>query len=133
MIDPGSMVFDNPEQYGYKLLYKNLEEYIAWLSKPSWHQWLNYETLVADKNAIVEMIHRSIEFTIDQREKYRFYSGERAYFERCKIEADRAVVKKVDEIMEIKDPDERMRNIIQLRRTLDEMEKNGWFFHNKRR
>lgn len=133
VIDPGSRAFDNPEKYGYKLLYKNLEEYISWLSKPSWHQWLNYETLVADKNAIIEMIHSSIEFTIDQREKYRFYSSEQAYFERCKIEADRAVIKKVDKIMDIKDPDERMRNIITVRRTLDEMEKNGWFFNNKGR
>lgn len=133
VIDPGSKAFDNPEKYGYKLLYKNLEEYISWLSKPSWHQWLNYETLVTDKDAIIEMIHSSIEFTIDQREKYRFYSSEQSYFERCKIEADRAVVKKVDKIMDVKDPDERMRQIITVRRTLDEMEKNGWFFHNKGR
>jgi B12-binding domain/radical SAM domain protein len=133
VIDPGSRAFDYPRKYGYKLHYKNLEEYIAWLSKPSWHQWLNYETLVADKDTIVEMIHRSIEFTIDQREKYRFYSSEQAYFERCKIEADRAVVKKVDKIMDIKDPDERLRSIITMRKTLDEMEKNGWFFLNKGR
>ena len=133
VIDPGSRAFDDPEQYGYKLLYKNLEEYIEWLSKPSWHQWLNYETLVADKSTIVEMIHSSIEFTIDQREKYRVYSSEQAYFERCKIEADRAVINKIDEIMDIKDPDERMRNIITVRKTLDEMERNGWFFHNKGR
>ncbi len=128
VIDPGSRAFDDPEQYGYRLLYKNLEEYIEWLSRPSWHQWLNYETIVADRNTIVEMIHRSMEFTIDQREKYRFYNRQEAYFERCMIEADRVVVKNIDRIMDIKDPDERNRKIIMIRKNLDEMMKRGMVF-----
>ena len=128
VVDPGSRAFDDPEQYGYRLLYKNLEEYIEWLSRPSWHQWLNYETIVADRNTIVEMIHRSMEFTIDQREKYRFYNRQEAYFERCMIEADRVVVKNVDRIMDIKDPDERNKKIIMMRKNLDEMLKRGMVF-----
>jgi B12-binding domain/radical SAM domain protein len=35
LLDPGSAAFDNPEKYGYKLLYRSLEEYIAGLSGPS--------------------------------------------------------------------------------------------------
>ena len=128
VLDPGSRAFDNPGKYGYKLLYKNLEEYISWLSKPSWHHWLNYETAVAGKHEIVEMIHRSVEFTIDQRERYGIYSNGEAYYEKCMVEADRAVIKKIDQIMEIKDPGERMRNIISVRLTLDEMEKRRMFF-----
>ena len=128
VLDPGSKAFDDPEQYGYRLLYKNLEEYIEWLSKPSWHQWLNYETIAADRNTIVEMIHRSMEFTIDQREKYRFYNRQEAYFERCIIEADRVVVNNIDRIMDIKDPDERNRKIIMIRKNLDEMLKRGMVF-----
>ncbi len=128
VIDPGSRAFDDPEQYGYRLLYKNLEEYIEWLSRPSWHQWLNYETIVADRNTIVEMIHRSMEFTIDQREKYRFYNRQEAYFERCLIEADRVVVKNIDRIMDIKDPEERNRKIIMIRKNLDEILKRGMVF-----
>ena len=128
VLDPGSKAFDDPEQYGYRLLYKNLEEYIEWLSKPSWHQWLNYETIAADRNTIVEMIHRSMEFTIDQREKYRFYNRQEAYVERCIIEADRVVVNNIDRIMDIKDPDERNRKIIMIRKNLDEMLKRGMVF-----
>jgi len=44
------------------------------------------------------------------------------------VEADRAIVKKIDEIMKIKNPDERMRNVITLRLTMDEMEKRRMFF-----
>ncbi len=128
VLDPGSMAFDSPRKYGYRLLYKNLEDYIAGLSKPSWHQWLNYETLVANRDEIIEMIHRSIEFTIDQREAYRFYSSGEAYFERCMVEADRAIIKRVDKIMDIKDPEERLKNIIAMRKTLDELEKRRMVF-----
>lgn len=128
LLDPGSMAFDSPEKYGYKLLYRTLEEYAEHLSRPSWHQWLNYETLVADRKKIVDMIQRSIEFTIDQREKYGFYSREEAYYERCRVEADRVVINKVDRIMDIKDPDERMRQIITTRINLDELEKRKMVF-----
>lgn len=128
LLDPGSMAFDSPEQYGYKLLYNTLNKYLEWFSKPSWHQWLNYETMVSDKTAIVDMIQRSIEFTIDQREKYGFYSREEAYYERCRVEADRVVINKVDRIMELEDPDERMKQIIITRRNLDELEKRRMVF-----
>jgi len=128
VLDPGSRAFDSPEQYGYKLLYKTLEEYIGGLSNPSWHQWLNYETLVSDRRTIVDMIQRSIEFTIDQREKYGFYSREEAYYERCRIEADRVVISRVDQIMELKDPEERIREIIVTRKNLDELEKRRMVF-----
>lgn len=128
LLDPGSLAFDSPEQYGYKLLYRTLEEYVEYLSRPSWHQWFNYETLVADRKKIVDMIQRSIEFTIDQREKYGFYSREEAYYERCRVEADRVVIKKVDRIMDLKDPDERMKQVIITRRNLDELEKRKMVF-----
>ncbi len=128
LVDPGSMAFDSPEEHGYKILYKTLGEYAEWLSKPSWHQWLNYETLVSDKSTIVDMIQRSIEFTIDQREKYGFYSEGEAYYEKCRVEADRVVIDKVDRIMDLEDPDERLRQIIITRRNLDELEKRRMVF-----
>lgn len=131
VLDPGSRAFDSPGKYGYRLLYKNMEEYIKGLSLPSWHQWLNYETLVSDKKTIVDMIQRSIEFTIDQREKYGFYNREQAYYERCMVEADRAVVDRADQIMGMKDPDERIKKIIIMRKNLDELEKHRMVFPEK--
>lgn len=43
-LDPGSRAFENPQQYGYKLFYKTLEEHRQALLAPSWKYILNYET-----------------------------------------------------------------------------------------
>ncbi len=99
VLDPGSMAFDNPEKYGYKLLYNNLEEYIAGLSRPSWHQWLNYETPQLDSAGLVDVIISTVEFAINQREKTGVYSFYEALAERLKADADRTIVREVDQIM----------------------------------
>jgi radical SAM superfamily enzyme YgiQ (UPF0313 family) len=121
LLDPGSRAFDFPEKHGYKLLYNNLEAYIEGLSQPSWHQWLNYETELLDKNAIVELILQSIEFTIDQRETYGFYNSSEANYERARVEADRVIAKEVDHIMKVENQKERRIRIIALRRNLDSL------------
>ena len=43
-LDVGSMVFDNPEKYGYKLRAKTLEEHRARMTMPSWKHIMNYES-----------------------------------------------------------------------------------------
>lgn len=127
VLDPGSRAFDNPEACGYKLLYKNLEEYVEALSQPSWHQWLNYETQLVDKHAIIAMIQQSMDFVIDQREASGFYGGPEAYYERCRVEADRVVVEVIDAFQQL-DPAERQARIVGVRRNLDNLEKTRMTF-----
>jgi radical SAM superfamily enzyme YgiQ (UPF0313 family) len=43
-LDPGSRGFEAPEQHGYHLLARTLEEHRQLLVQPSWKQILNYET-----------------------------------------------------------------------------------------
>jgi len=43
-VDPGSQVFDQPEEFGYKLLFHTLEEHRQALLAPAWSYMLNYET-----------------------------------------------------------------------------------------
>ena len=128
VLDPGSLAFDQPEKFGFKLLYKNFEAYLEGLSQPSWHQWLNYETELCDKDAILEMIFKSTEFTIDQREKYGFFGSQEAYYERCRIEAERVVVKEIDKTMKLDKQNEREFRIVSMRRNLDELEKRRMVF-----
>jgi len=52
-LDPGSMVFEEPEKYGYRLLYKTLEEHRKALLAPSWKYILNYETQWMTRDEIV--------------------------------------------------------------------------------
>jgi len=52
-LDPGSMVFEEPEKYGYRLLYKTVEEHRKALLAPSWKYILNYETQWMTRDEIV--------------------------------------------------------------------------------
>lgn len=128
VLDPGSKAFDAPGEFGFKLLYKTFEEYHAALSQPSWHQWLNYETHLRDKSAILEMIFQSTEFTINQREQYGFFGAQEAYYERCKVEADRVLVKELDSIMKLENQNEKERRIVSLRMNLDKLENRRMVF-----
>jgi B12-binding domain/radical SAM domain protein len=52
-LDPGSMVFEEPENYGYRLLHKTVEEHRKALLAPSWKYILNYETQWMTRDEIV--------------------------------------------------------------------------------
>jgi B12-binding domain/radical SAM domain protein len=43
-LDPGSLAFEEPERYGYRLFHRTLEEHRRALLQPHWRDVLNYET-----------------------------------------------------------------------------------------
>ncbi|RLG93797.1 hypothetical protein DRO27_05690, partial [Candidatus Bathyarchaeota archaeon] len=43
-LDPGSIIFENPREHGYELLYKTLRDHKDALYQPSWKLYLNYQT-----------------------------------------------------------------------------------------
>jgi B12-binding domain/radical SAM domain protein len=58
-LDPGSKVFEDPERFGYQLLYHTLEEHRKALLKPSWKYMLNYQTNWMNRDQIVEVTYES--------------------------------------------------------------------------
>jgi B12-binding domain/radical SAM domain protein len=58
-LDPGSMVFDNPEAYGYTLRAHTLEEHRQLLLEPSWKHILNYEPDRMTRSEMVDTIYES--------------------------------------------------------------------------
>jgi hypothetical protein len=58
-LDPGSRVFENPKEYGYRLFCHTLEEHRKALLEPSWKQMLNYETEWMTRDEIVESTYQS--------------------------------------------------------------------------
>ncbi len=55
LLDPGSLAFDRSTSYGYRLVFKNLEDYIKGMSLPSWHQWISYETKFLNRDEITKL------------------------------------------------------------------------------
>ena len=58
-LDPGSLAFENPEKYGFKLFYKTLEEHCQALIQPSWKYLLNYETEWMNRDEIVDATYEA--------------------------------------------------------------------------
>ena len=58
-LDPGSCVFENPEEFGYKLFFRKLEEHRRALLSPSWKQMLNYETKWMRRDEIVQSTYKA--------------------------------------------------------------------------
>ena len=52
-VDPGSLAFEHPQTYGYRIFYRTLEEHRRALLEPSWQFTLNYETRWMSRAEIV--------------------------------------------------------------------------------
>jgi len=53
-LDPGSLAFEHPIRYGYRLFYRTLAEHREALLQPSWKYMLNYETRWMSRDEIVQ-------------------------------------------------------------------------------
>jgi B12-binding domain/radical SAM domain protein len=59
-LDPGSAAFENPEQFGYRLRFRTLEEHRVALTAPSWKEMLNYETEWMTRDQIVAATYEAM-------------------------------------------------------------------------
>ena len=105
-VDPGSPAYDSPEKYGYNLLFNNLEEYIEGLSKPAWHQWLNYETKLLDKSKLIDYIYESIDYSIEQGEKLGLWDDIVKNRKLILNKIDKIVTDEIDNIYSLDNPAE---------------------------
>ncbi len=120
LLDPGSLAFDLPTSYGYRLIFKNLEDYIEGMSLPSWHQWISYETKWLNRDLITKLIIDSLEYSINLRERCGFYSRYEAATARfCFVEAGKETVAVVNEAMNIRDERERLKRLKSFSEFLD--------------
>jgi B12-binding domain/radical SAM domain protein len=58
-LDPGSPIFENPRQYGFRRLLTTLEEHRRALEEPSWEFIMNYETDWMSRRDIAEVTYEA--------------------------------------------------------------------------
>jgi B12-binding domain/radical SAM domain protein len=113
LLDPGSLAFDYPEKYGYKLIFKNFQDHYNALSKPSWHQWINYETKYFNRKDIANFILKALEYLNFIEEKYSLISDiairNRINYKRFKIKIDKFIMEEIEEIEKMKGNEKRDR------------------------
>jgi hypothetical protein len=109
LLDPGSLAFDRAASYGYRPVFKSLEDYISGLSLPAWHQWISYETKFLDRAAIAKLTIDSLEYSINLRERVGFYNRAEARLARFSfVEAGKQTIDVVNQAMQIEDEQERL-------------------------
>jgi len=111
LLDPGSLAFDFPEMHGYKLVFRNLEDYYRGLSNPSWHRWISYETQFLSKQDLAEITLQSLEYLTFLEEKYAFVSDtptrNELSYRRFKLKVDRLTMEEVNDLSAVEDVHER--------------------------
>jgi B12-binding domain/radical SAM domain protein len=113
-IDPGSIVFESPEEHGYRLLFKDAESHRQAMLQPGWKYFLNYETRWLNRDEIVSSTYEAalalnkVKASHGLISKSVFDSVEK----RVKFSLD--TVKEIDEAMKL-DTAERQKRIDRLR------------------
>lgn len=120
LLDPGSLAFDYSEEFGYKLVFRRLEDYIKGMSMPSWHQWISYETKFLDRAEIANLTIKLIEHSINLREKYGIYDRAQALRERIYyVFANKLIMKEVEKAMQHQNEFERQQKLKMLKEMVD--------------
>jgi B12-binding domain/radical SAM domain protein len=106
-LDPGSIAFENPEKYGYRLLARTLEEHRARLASPNWRDVLSYETVNMTREQIVETSYDAADRLNQVRVEVGLMTAEELKVREERSHDARLLMKEVDLAMAIKDPAER--------------------------
>ena len=111
-LDPGSSVFEEPEKYGYRLLYRTVEEHRQALLSPSWKYILNYETEWMDRDAIVYSTYEAGKRLNRLKAEFGLVSRKTADSIERRIGKAVQMMKEIDRIMALPDPKERERALM---------------------
>ncbi len=106
-LDPGSTVFEEPEKFGYRLLYRTVEEHRQALTTPSWKYILNYETEWMDRNEIVASTYESGRRLNRLKAEFGLIDRKTAEAVDLRIERALRMMEEIDRIMAIPDLKER--------------------------
>lgn len=98
-LDPGSLGFEQPERYGYRILFRTFEEHRRALLAPSWKYTLNYETEWMTRQQIVDTTYEAILRLTRLKAGYGFISTEAADLAERRILAGREMMKRIDDIL----------------------------------
>lgn len=104
LLDPGSLAFEYPSKYGYKLVLKSLVDHYLAFNKPSWNQWINYETKSFSRREIANLISLFLEKLSYLEEVYSLYEGmemNRVTYSRFRVKVDKFIADELDRLESI--------------------------------
>lgn len=97
-LDPGSLAYEQPERYGYRILLRTLEEHRQALLAPSWRFTLNYETRWMTRQQIMDTTYQAILRLTRLKAKYGHISPQMARTQEWRINAAIELEQRIDQI-----------------------------------
>ncbi len=116
-LDPGSLGFEQAERYGYRILFRTLDEYRQALLAPTWKHALNYETEWMTREQIVDTTYEAILRLNRVKAKHGTISMQLAQAGERRIEAARGMMREIDQIV----AEGRDQDLTQLKTRVNEM------------
>ena len=98
-LDPGSLGFEQPERYGYRVLFRTLEEHRQALLAPSWKYSLNYETEWMTRQQIADTAYEAILRLNRLKAKYGVIPRGMAEAGERRIEAASEMMRRIDDVL----------------------------------
>lgn len=99
-LDPGSLAFENPERYGYKLRHRTLAEHRQALTQPSWKHVLNYDTQWLSRDDIMDVTYEAAVRLTQAKAKYGQISRALADTQTERLAQARQLEEKIDGLMQ---------------------------------
>jgi B12-binding domain/radical SAM domain protein len=118
-LDPGSRAFEDPQEYGYRLFFRTLEEHRGALLAPSWKHTLNYETRWMSRDEIAGTTYETALELNRLKARYGLVSQRTADQIQSRIEAERHVMHEIDNICATEERKAWERNIERLMHQFD--------------
>ncbi|MEM1537927.1 MAG: TIGR04190 family B12-binding domain/radical SAM domain protein [Candidatus Nezhaarchaeales archaeon] len=105
-LDPGSLAFENPSNYGYSVSSKSFEHHRRLLEGLTWKHYLNYETTWLSKEELVEATYQSSAALTLVKLKHGLLSRKEAEELIDRIKLNRQILRKLDQILSEIAPDQ---------------------------
>ncbi len=117
-LDPGSLAFEQPERYGYRILFRTLEEHRQALLAPSWRYTLNYETEWMTRQQIMDTTYEAVSRLNRLKAKHGFISQKAAARQEWRIKTALELERRISEIW---DGDNRCEELESLKAEVDKI------------
>ena len=98
-LDPGSLGFEQPERYGYRILFQTVEQYRQALVSPNWRDSLNYETEWMTRQQIMDTAYEAILRLNQLKVKYGIIPEQMANLGEQRIKAAWEMAHHIDDLL----------------------------------
>ncbi|MCP8307262.1 MAG: TIGR04190 family B12-binding domain/radical SAM domain protein [archaeon] len=119
-LDLGSIAFENPENHGYQLFFKELENYRQAMYCSSWKYFLNYQTFWMSRDELVEVTYEAACLLNSVKVQHNLIDSHTAEKMNIQIQSARSTLQRIDEIMKIDDTELRTQRLEHLRSQIEE-------------